>query len=104
MQSIGTFVISPVNATHKKISVTAVIVPCVTSNLPLRSIQLDTKWKHLTDIQFADPDFDSPGKIHLLLGVDIFISVMLNGKQFGPPGSPTALETSLAGCLPEELV
>ena len=99
VQSIGTFVISPTNSTHKEISVTAVIVPRVTSNLPLKSMQLDTKWKHLSDIQFADPDFGSPGKIDLLLGVDIFISVMLNGRRFGPPGSPTALETEFGWVL-----
>ena len=87
------FIISPTNSIHKEISVTAVIVPCVTSNLPLKSMQLDAKWKHLSDIQLADPDFGSPSKIDLLLGVDIFITVLLNSRRFGPPGSPTALET-----------
>ena len=53
----------------------------------------------MSDIQFADPDFGSPGKIDLLLGVDIFISVMLNGRRFGPPGSPTALETEFGWVL-----
>ena len=62
-------------------------------------MQLDTKWKHLSGIQFADPDFGSPSKIDLLLGVDIFISVMLNGRRFGPPGSPTALETEFGWVL-----
>ena len=76
------FVISPTNSTHKEISVTAVIVSRVTSNLPLKSMQLDAKWKHLSDIQLADPDFGSPGKIDLLLGVDIFITVLLNGGGF----------------------
>ena len=47
--------------------------------------------------RLADPEFDSPGKIDLLLGVDVFIRVLLNGWQCGPPGSPTALQ-SLAGC------
>ena len=69
------------------------IVPRVTFNLPLKSMQLDAKWKHLSDIQLADPDFGYPSKIDLLFGVDIFITVLLDGWRFGPPGSPTALET-----------
>ena len=73
MQSIGTFIISPTtcNSKLKEISVTAVIVPRVTNNLPLKSMELDAKWKHLSDIQLADPDFGSPSKIDLVLGVDI---------------------------------
>ena len=93
MQSIGTFIISltTCNSKCKEISVTAVIVPHVT----YKSTELDAKWKHLSNIQLADPVFGSPSKIDLPLGVDIFIAVLLNGRQFGPPGSPTALETDL---------
>ena len=69
------------------------IVPRVTTNLPLKSMQLDPNWKHLSDIQFADSEFGSPGKIDLLLAVDVFIRILLNGWRCGPPGSPTALQT-----------
>ena len=99
VQSVGTFTISPTNSTHKEVSVTAVIVPRVTTNLPLKSMQLDPNWKHLSDIQFADPEFGSPGKIDLLLGVDVFIRVLLNGRRCGPPGSPTALQTEFGWVL-----
>ena len=75
------------------------IVSRVTSNLPLKSMQLDAKWKHLSDIQLADPDFGSPGKVDLLLGVDIFITVLLNGRRLHPAGSPTALETDFGWVL-----
>lgn len=62
-------------------------------------MELDAKWKHLFDIQLADPDFGSPSKIDLLLEVDIFDAVLLNGQRFGPPGSPTALETDVGWVL-----
>ena len=45
------------------------------------------------DIPLADPDFGRPGRIDLLLGVDIFIESLLHGRRIGPPGSPTAFET-----------
>ena len=97
MQSIGNFVTSPTtcNSKRKEISVTTMIVPRVTYNLPLNSMELDAKWKHFSDIQLADPKFCSPSKIDLLLGVDIFITVLFNSWQFGPPGSPTVLEDRL---------
>ena len=54
-QSIGTFIISPTtcmqcNSKYKEISVTAIIVPHVNYNLHLKSMELDVKWKHLSDI------------------------------------------------------
>ena len=45
-----------------------------------------------TDIPFADPNFDSPGKVDILLGVDIFVEVIRQGRRMGPPGSPSTLE------------
>ena len=93
VQSISTFKVLPTNSTHGEISVTAVVVPRVTANLPLKSIQLNPEWKHLSGIQLADPDFGFPSKVDLLLGVDVFVNVLLNGQRIGPPGTPTALET-----------
>ena len=69
---------------------------------------------HPTEINLplADPGFGRPGKIDLLLGVDIFVDVLCHGRRFGPPGSPVAFETHfgwvLAGsthsCSPSEQV
>ena len=49
----------------------------------------------------ADPDFGIPGKIHVdvLLGVDVVSSTLLNGRRHGPPGSPSAFETSFGWVL-----
>jgi hypothetical protein len=54
VQSIGNFIISSTNHKHKEISATAVIVPRVIHNLPLKSMELDANWKHLSDIQIAN--------------------------------------------------
>ena len=40
----------------------------------------------------ADPDFGRPGKIDVLLGVDVYAET-LHGRRSGPSGSPTAFET-----------
>ena len=43
----------------------------------------------------SDPDFGRPGKIDLLLGIDIYTKVLLQGRRKGPTGSisPVAFET-----------
>ena len=59
--------------------------------------QLD--WKHISDLPLADPGFRQPGRIDLLLGVDVFIDVLRHGRRSGPPESPTALETEFGWVL-----
>ena len=43
-------------------------------------------------IQLSDPTFGHPGRIDILLGVDIFTQVLLQGWRIGP-GAPVAFET-----------
>ena len=98
-QPIASLQISSLHRPDAKFNVTAVVVPCVTSDLPLQPIPSDHKWNHLSNIQLADPNFGQPGRIDLLLGVDIFAEVLLHGRRHGPQGSPVALETQLGWVL-----
>ena len=41
----------------------------------------------------SDPDFGRPGRIDILLGVDVFVEVLMHGRRTGPPGTPIAFET-----------
>jgi len=52
-------------------------------------------WKHLSDLPLADPGFNQPGRIDILLGADVYVDVLRHGRRTGPPGSPTAFETDL---------
>ena len=78
---------------HSSPEASDVVVPCVTCDLPLQPVSLDSSWKHFEDISLADPDFGRPGRIDILLGVDIFIETLPQGRRMGPPGSPSAFET-----------
>ena len=81
---------------------TAVIVPCVTYDLPLHPIPFDLKWDHLSNLQLADPTFGQPGRIDIVLGVDVFVNILLHGRQFGPHGSPVAFEMEFGWVLAGE--
>ena len=73
--------------------VTAIVVPKVTCDLPTHPVPFNSKWDHLIDLTLADPEFGTPGRIDVLLGVDIFVEALCHGRRKGPSGSPIALET-----------
>ena len=97
LQSLATFSISPVKPSTKKVNVTAVVVPQVTCDLPFHPIPYNIEWNHLSNLQLADPGFGHTGRIDILLGVDIFVDVLLHGRQTRPPGSPAPLRHTSDG-------
>ncbi len=99
LHSVTTFDVAAVSSPNEKLRVTAVVLPHVTCNLPLQPVHQDSKWTHLSDLHLADPDFGCPGKIDLLLGIDIYADVLLHGRRNGPPGTPTAFETKFGWVL-----
>ena len=56
-------------------------------------------WKHLDSLVLADPEYNKPGKIDLILGVGIFVEVIRHGRQPGPRDTPTALDTAFGWVL-----
>ena len=93
VQSLATCTVSSTLSSSEKFDVTAVVVPRVTCIIPQRPILLKPEWKHLTGIKKADQHFGTPGKIDLLLGVDIFVAALRSGRKIGPPQAPVAIET-----------
>ena len=67
-RSVTSFEISSIHS-HWKFSVTAVIMPCVTCDLQMQPIPSCEGWRHLSGIKLADPDFGTPRRIDLLLGL-----------------------------------
>ena len=88
------FNLSPVHMDHPQILVEAAVVPTVTVDLPAKEYPHLTSLPHLSGLQLADPSFNSPGKIDLLLGADVYLQLMLQSpKVTGRPTDPGALET-----------
>ena len=100
VQSVVKFAIS---AVVPKIETEAVVVPQLTCDLLQYPITFSMTWRHLSDISLAGPHFNHPGKIDVLLGVDVFAKVSRGGRQTGPPGSPVAFETELCWVLGGEV-
>jgi len=67
-------------------------LPSITSSMP--SIPLpSTVRERCSHLLLADPNFDSPAPIELLLGADVFPQVLRHKRQSLGPGLPTAFDT-----------
>ena len=98
-QSVAQFSISPIQSPLKKIDITAIVVPKVTCDLLFSPVPLKKEWNHLDGINLADSGFGCPGRIDLLLGIDVFVDVILHGRRSGPPGTPLAFGTCFGWVL-----
>ena len=98
-QSVVNFRVAHTTSRGKSFEVQAIVLPKVTSELPHQPVAFDKRWTHLSGIQLADPDFGSPGHVDILLGVDVFSSVVLHGRRFGTPGCPSAFQTCFGWVL-----
>ena len=79
--------------------VRALVLPKVTTELPLHPVSRGDDWRHLSGIRLADPEFGTPGRIDVLLGADVFGKVLLHGRRSGICGSPIAIETTFGWVL-----
>ena len=98
-QAVTQFLVSSAHSPGMRYSVNAFIVPQITGNQPACMISPDHSWKHLEGLTLADPDYDKPGRIDILLGVGIFVKVIRHGRQMGPRNTPTALNTDFGWIL-----
>ena len=93
VKSVASFKIAPTTDEGRTVTITALIVPRVVRDLPTAPIPFNAKWSHLSNLHLADPDFNIPGRVDVLLGVDVFTDVLLSGRRRGPAGAPVAMET-----------
>ena len=71
-------------------------------DLPSQPVLFRADWSYLVDLALADSDFGRPGKIDLLLGMEIFPVVVRQGRRSGMPGSPSAFEIDFGWVLAGE--
>ena len=88
------------------VNVNCLILPRITGNIP--EVFLDTStWNLPQDVQLADPTFNQPGEIELLLGAELFFRLLLPQQRTKPGNYPilqnTKLGWILAGNIPNQL-
>ena len=69
-----------INSGDAKINCDAVIVSHLTSQLPNQPVQL-SNWRSLINVNLADPEFDKPADVDLLLGNDVYDQIVLDSRK-----------------------
>ncbi|GBL78744.1 hypothetical protein AVEN_145722-1 [Araneus ventricosus] len=59
--------------------ISALILNILTASLPSQELKLED-FPHLANINLADPSFNLPGQIDLIIGADYFFSILLPGQ------------------------
>ena len=75
------------------ISTRAAVVDTIAGNLPDTTLAGVRDLNFLQDLQLADPDFDQPGRVDLLLGVDIFAKILKPGNSPSEDGELHAINS-----------
>ena len=83
---------------------TVAAMPKVTEDLPRQRASSVKQLPHIRELQLADPHFDIPGPIDLLLSVDVFNDILLPQKINGPKETPTAWNTELGWGIMEKYI
>ncbi|XP_024882128.1 uncharacterized protein LOC112461207, partial [Temnothorax curvispinosus] len=69
--------------------VEATILPRIFAPLPSSQVERRA-WKHLNGLRLADPRYHRPGPIDILIGAEIFASLLRDGRRVGRKGEPDA--------------
>ena len=91
------FQVSGIEDGAEKIGVEAYVLMKITKDLPLHPIPLALKLGHISDLELADPEFRTPTHIDLLLGSEVFASILRDGRRTGPRGTPSSINICLDG-------
>lgn len=76
----------------------ALVLPRLTSRLPARRVQRED-WPHLAGLPLADPEYDRPATVDVILGADAFGALLREGLRRGDGGAPAAQATALGWIL-----
>ena len=91
--------IKSTNANGRALKLEALVLPKITPDIPSYNVEFDGKWKHLAELELADPDFGTSGSIDILLGADIFSRTVFCGRRFGPSGMLSTFKTTFSWVL-----
>ena len=90
---VTNLIISSLQQPHMKLHITAAVLGKLTTDLPFLPAPDVRKLPHLQGLSLADPRFDVPGGIDLLIGSDLMERVLLMESKMGSPGTASAYNT-----------
>lgn len=83
---------------HRKFDISCAILPAITGPLPSTLVDVSS-WSIPRDIALADPSFSRPSEVDLLIGSELYYTLLTQGMIRLGHGLPTALNTHLGWIL-----
>jgi hypothetical protein len=85
--------IRPRNSSIEQQKIIAHVLPNITGDQPSNPVDI-SRWKHISNLNLADPDFNSSHRVEMLLGGDVYATLLRPGVLLGTnPGEPAAINT-----------
>lgn len=81
-----------------QLPVNVFILRSLTDSLPASTLS-SGPWQHISDLVLVDPTYNVPGKIDMLLGADVYATILMDLVRLGPAGTPIAQKTKLGWVL-----
>lgn len=83
------FVLKSNDSEKSELNARALIVSKISDYVP-KKFAMNSNLNHIQNLSLADPCPDSTDRIELLIGADLYGSILRDGIRHGPPGTPTA--------------
>ena len=93
---LTTLTLSSLHTPGWNLEMTAVITGKISGHIPLQGASSVRKLPHIKGRTLADPEFDQPGRIDMLLGEDVLADILLTG---GPKGTVALTESVFGGAI-----
>lgn len=84
--------------TKANVNINALLLPSLISLLPSEKFDA-TNWQHVDGLVLADPKYNQPENIDMLLGADVYANILLDGVRRGEVNQPIAQKTKLGWIL-----
>ena len=75
----GTLDLQINNTSVNPLRVTAFVLPTLTQNVPMQNVDISS-FDNYRKFVYADPEFETPGRIDLIIGADVFEEIFLERK------------------------
>uniref|UniRef100_A0A6P7GUU4 Uncharacterized protein LOC114346989 n=1 Tax=Diabrotica virgifera virgifera TaxID=50390 RepID=A0A6P7GUU4_DIAVI len=82
----------PVRKSSPILTTDALVLTKICEDQPLCNLEVNT-WPHIANLKLADDNFFRRGSIDILLGADVFSTILLDGRIYGNQDQPDAINT-----------
>lgn len=90
--------IRPRGCVEPSYTIDALVLPKICADMPNSFVRME-QWQYLSNLPLADPHFNIPSPVDMLLSAEIFSLILRDGKVSGKETEPVAVNTAFGWIL-----